>query len=98
MDMADPVSAPECIDDCIHHSRARTDSSGFACALDAKRICLARHVARLEHEVWCMFGVRHGVIHKARAKQLPCYGVIDSVLHEGLADALHRAAVYLAGK
>ena len=54
-----PIGAPERIDDRVDHRRAGTDGAGLARALDAERIGLARHVARLEHEVRRVGGARH---------------------------------------
>ena len=63
---------------------------------DAERIGLARHVARLEIEIRHVGGARHRVVHEARGQQLAGGLVVDGVLHQRLADALHHAAMHLA--
>ena len=40
-------------------------------------------------------GVGHGVVHQAAGEQLAGFGVVGHLLAQGLADALHRAAVKL---
>src|SRR5262245_3556482 len=96
VDMADAVGAPERVHDRIDDGRARTDRARFARAFQPERIGLARHVACLEYELRCMLGTRHRVVHEARAEQLTGRGIVYGVLHQRLADTLHRSAMHLA--
>src|SRR6476646_8601175 len=41
-------------------------------------------------------GARHGVVHEAAGDELPAAAVVDLVLHQRLADALHHPAHLLA--
>ena len=47
-----------------------------------------RHVAR----------ARQRIIHEARGQELAGVAVVNRLLHQRLADALHRAAMHLAGE
>ena len=41
-------------------------------------------------------GARQRIVHQARGHELAGVGVVDRLLHQRLADALHRAAMHLA--
>jgi len=94
----DLVLAPESLDDRIDHGGARADRARLAGALDAHRIGLAGHVVGLEGKGRCIGGTRKCVVHIAAGHQLGIGMAVDHLLHQRLADALHRAAVDLASQ
>ncbi len=98
VDMVDFVFAPQPLDDRIDHRRAGADRAGLAGTFDAERIGRAGNVVRLEHKGRAVGRARQRVIHERSGHELAIGGIVDRLLHQGLADALHRAAVYLAGE
>ena len=65
-----PDAPAQRVDDGVHHRRAGADRAGLAGALDAERIALARHIARLEMEERHVVGARHGIVGERRRDQL----------------------------
>ena len=76
--------------------RRRADRAELADALDAERVERARHRGvELGAKAGAAVGTRHGVVHEAAGDELAALGVVDHLLAQRLADALHRAALDL---
>src|SRR6185437_10090879 len=98
VDVVDLELTPQPLDDGVDDRRTGADRARLARALDAQRISLAGHVMGLEHERRSVGRARQRIIHERAGDELAVLGVVDSLLHQGLADALHRAAMNLAGQ
>src|SRR5262249_25768706 len=86
----------ERVDDRINYRRRRADGARLADALDAERICLARHLLELRFYVRHRVGTRHAVVHETAGDELAGLAVLDLVLEQCLPEPLHYAAVDLA--
>src|SRR3984957_970301 len=98
VDMIDLVFSPQPFDDRVDDRRTGADRAGLARALDAERIGLAGDVVRLEHKGRAVRGAWQRIVHERSRDELSVLRIIDRLLHQGLTDPLHRAAMYLAGK
>src|SRR5262245_13583565 len=61
IDMADAVSAPERIDDRVHHSGTGADGARLACPFDTERIGAAAYIAGLERKGRHIAGARQRI-------------------------------------
>src|SRR5262249_58909236 len=84
------------VDDGVNYGGRRADGPRLADALDAERICLARHLLELRFYVRHRVGTRHAVVHETAGDELAGLAVIDLVLEQCLPEPLHYAAVDLA--
>ena len=83
------------VDHRAHHRGRRGDRTDLAATLDAERIVHATGALRryrYHRQVIC---TRHAVIHKRAGEQLSACRIIDAVLAERLARALHDATMDL---
>src|SRR6516162_11536610 len=83
------------VDHRAHHRGRRGDRTDLAATLDADRIVRATGALRryrYHRQVIC---TRHAVIHKRAGEQLSAGRIIDAVLAERLARALHDATMDL---
>ena len=79
----------------IHHRRRTADGAGFADAFDAQRIHRRRRVGVAALDPGNDAGLGHGIVHQLAGDELAVV-VVDGLLPERLAEALHHAAVHLA--
>ncbi len=79
----------------VHHRGQRAGAAGLAAALDAERIGLGRHRMCADRERRHVGGARQRIVHVGAGEEL-AFGIVDRHLHQGLADALHGAAMQLA--
>ena len=78
------------------HRGRRGDGADFAATLDANRIVPATGALRRRRDLRQVICARNAVIHERAGEELTAHRVIDTVLAERLADALHDAAMDLA--
>jgi hypothetical protein len=71
-------------------------ATGFAGALDAERVGLARDVVEAAFEARHVLGARHGVVDEGAGEKLARIRIVFDVLDQGLAEALGQAADDLA--
>ena len=82
--------------DGVDQRRRAADGACFATALHAQRVVRAgRALDGFNGEVAEVVGARHRVVHVAAGEQLTAFGVVDTVLHQRLPQALRHAAVHL---
>src|SRR5215470_6254588 len=79
----------------VHQRRKRAHCARLAYALGAQGIHLGRYLVRIHVEERHVVGARHGVVHERAGEELAGAGIVHEMLEEGLAEALHDAAVDL---
>jgi hypothetical protein len=84
------------VDHRVHHRGRGGNGADLATPLDAERIVPARGALRSHRDRRQVIRPRHAVIHERAGEELTAHRVIDTVLAERLADALHDAAMDLA--
>src|SRR5947208_11826274 len=70
VDLIDPVRAPQCVGDRVHHGGSRTDRAGLARAFQTHGIGRRGDVPGLEVKPRQAVGAGHAVVHEARSQQL----------------------------
>ena len=94
--MAQSNTTVESVDDSVDDRGRRADSAGLARTLDAQWVGCRGHVMGGESEERNVVGARHGIVHERARKELAAVWIIDRMLKQSLADALHDTAMDLA--